>query len=121
MSAQYTLTLLPGDGIGPEVMAQVRKIISWLEENSAARFTLHEDDIGGAAYDRYDQPLADVTLEKCKASDAVIMGAVGGPKWDTVDYNKRPEAAFYACARKWGCLPTCARQLCSMRWLMHRH
>lgn len=102
MSAQYTLTLLPGDGIGPEVMAQVRKIISWLEENSAARFTLHEDDIGGAAYDRYDQPLADVTLEKCKASDAVIMGAVGGPKWDTVDYNKRPEAGLLRLRKEMG-------------------
>lgn len=90
----HTLTLLPGDGIGPEVMAQVRKVIGWLEESGTAHFTVHEDDIGGAAYERYGQPLADETLDKCKASDAVIMGAVGGPQWDGVDYTKRPEAGL---------------------------
>lgn len=94
MTKNYTLTILPGDGIGPEIMAEVRKVITWLESNTALSFTLHEDDIGGAAYDRYGVPLADETLEKCKASDAVIMGSVGGPQWDNVDYNKRPEAGL---------------------------
>lgn len=94
MTKNYTLTILPGDGIGPEIMAEVRKVITWLESNTALSFTLHEDDIGGAAYDRYGVPLADETLEKCKASDAVIMGSVGGPQWDDVDYNKRPEAGL---------------------------
>lgn len=92
--SNYTLTILPGDGIGLEVMAEVRKVISWLEENQNLSFTLHEDDIGGTAYDRYGVPLADETLEKCKASDAVIMGSVGGPQWDMVDYDKRPEAGL---------------------------
>lgn len=94
MTKNYTLTILPGDGIGPEAMAEVRKVISWLEDNHALSFTLHEDDIGGAAYDRYGVPLADETLEKCKASDAVIMGSVGGPQWDDVEYDKRPEAGL---------------------------
>ncbi len=98
MTQNYTqdinLAILPGDGIGSEVMAEVRKVISWLESNHALSFTLHEDDIGGTAYDRYGEPLADSTLEKCKASDAVIMGSVGGPQWDNVDYNKRPEAGL---------------------------
>ncbi len=91
MTKNYTLTILPGDGIGPEAMAEVRKVITWLEDTQDISFTLHEDDIGGAAYDRYGVPLADETLQKCKASDAVIMGSVGGPKWDKVDYDKRPE------------------------------
>jgi len=94
MTNNYTLTILPGDGIGPEAMAEVRKVIKWLEKNHALSFTLHEDDIGGTAYDRYGVPLADETLEKCKASDAVIMGSVGGPQWDNVDYDKRPEAGL---------------------------
>ena len=91
---QYILTILPGDGIGPEAMAEVHKVIDWLQAEEGMSFTLHEDDIGGAAYDRYGVPLADETLAKCQSSDAVIMGSVGGPKWDNVDYNKRPEAGL---------------------------
>jgi 3-isopropylmalate dehydrogenase len=89
------LSLLPGDGIGPELMNEVKKIIAWLEQSGAASFTLHEDDIGGAAYERYGVPLADETLEKCRASDAIIMACVGGPQWDgKVEYSKRPEAGL---------------------------
>lgn len=94
MTKNYTLTILPGDGIGPEAMAEVRKVINWLEEARGFNFTLYEDDIGGTAYDRYGAPLADETLKKCKASDAVIMGSVGGPQWDSVEYSKRPEAGL---------------------------
>lgn len=102
MTQNYTLTILPGDGIGPEVMAEVRKIITWLESNQGLSFTLHEDDIGGTAYDRYGVPLADETLEKCQASDAVIMGSVGGPQWDNVDYDKRPEAGLLRLRKEMG-------------------
>lgn len=94
MTKNYTLTILPGDGIGHEAMREVRKVITWIEETGAATFTLHEDDIGGAAYDRYGVPLSDKTLEKCKSSDAVIMGSVGGPQWDDVKYENRPEAGL---------------------------
>jgi 3-isopropylmalate dehydrogenase len=98
----YTLTLLPGDGIGPEVMAQVSKVIAWLEKNAGLSFICHEDDIGGAAYERYGVPLSDETLALCKSSDAVIMGAVGGPQWDTVDYTKRPEAGLLRLRKEMG-------------------
>lgn len=94
MSKEFTLTLLPGDGIGPEAMAEVEKIIDWLQTERGFNFTLHKDDIGGTAYDRYGVPLADETLDKCQNSDAVIMGSVGGPQWDDVDYDKRPEAGL---------------------------
>lgn len=102
MTQNYTLTILPGDGIGPEAMTEVRKVISWLEDNAGLSFTLHEDDIGGTAYDRYGVPLADETLEKCQASDAVIMGSVGGPQWDNIDYDKRPEAGLLRLRKEMG-------------------
>ena len=102
MTKNYTLTILPGDGIGPEAMAEVRKVITWLTDVRELNFTLHEDDIGGTAYDRYGVPLADETLAKCQASDAVIMGSVGGPQWDEVDYDKRPEAGLLRLRKEMG-------------------
>lgn len=102
MTQNYTLTILPGDGIGPEAMAEVRKVITWLESSGGLSFALHEDDIGGAAYERYGVPLADETLAKCQASDAVIMGSVGGPQWDNVEYNKRPEAGLLRLRKEMG-------------------
>lgn len=90
----HKLLLLPGDGIGPEVMGEVEKLIGWLNTNGFAKFEIETDHIGGCAYDAYGHPFADQTLEKAKNVDAIIMGAVGGPKWDDVDYNLRPEAGL---------------------------
>ncbi len=90
----HKLVILPGDGIGPEVMAEVKKVMAWLEAKGGLKFEIADDDIGGAAFDRYGAPLADETLAKCRKADAIIMGSVGGPKWDSVDYNKRPEAGL---------------------------
>ena len=90
----HKLLLLAGDGIGPEVMAEVKKIIGWINDNQLAKIEYEEDHIGGCAYDAYGHPFADETLEKAKKVDAIIMGAVGGPKWDGVDYNLRPEAGL---------------------------
>lgn len=102
MSKTHKLVILPGDGIGPEVMAEVKKVIGWLEAKAGLSFAIEEDDIGGAAYDRYGMPFADETLAKCRAADAVIMGSVGGPKWDGVDYNKRPEAGLLRARKELG-------------------
>ena len=90
----HTLMILPGDGIGPEVMAEVKKLIVWLEKNADISFDVQDDCIGGAAIDKYGVPLADETLVKCRKADAILLGAVGGPKWDKVDYNIRPEAGL---------------------------
>ena len=90
----HSLILLPGDGIGPEVMAEVRKVMRWLESNTDIQFNVQEDALGGAAIDKYGLPLADETLEKCRNADAIVMGSVGGPQWDNVDYNIRPEAGL---------------------------
>lgn len=88
------LLLLPGDGIGPEVMAEVKKLIHWMSANGGPSFDIQEDHIGGSAYDAYGHPFADETLEKARKVDAIIMGSVGGPKWDGVDYALRPEAGL---------------------------
>ncbi len=90
----YNLQLLPGDGIGPEILDEAKKVISWINNNSNIIITTKEDLIGGCAYDKYGVPLADSTLEDCRNADAILMGSVGGPKWDGVDYNKRPEAGL---------------------------
>ena len=89
-----TLLILPGDGIGPEIVAEAVKVIEWLNEHADLGLELEHDLIGGQAYDEYGAPLADGTLEKCRRADAILMGSVGGPQWDGVDYDKRPEAGL---------------------------
>ena len=85
------LLILPGDGIGPEVMAEVRKVIGWLAEDRGLDFAVDEDLVGGAAYEACGKPLADETMAKAQAADAVLLGAVGGPKWDALDFSLKPE------------------------------
>ncbi|MDF3854726.1 3-isopropylmalate dehydrogenase [Paracoccus sp. P2] len=87
----YSLLILPGDGIGPEVMAEVRKVIGWFQNNRGLSFEVSEDLVGGAAYDKYGKPLADETMAKAQAVDAVLLGAVGGPKYDNLDFSVKPE------------------------------
>ena len=90
----YTLQILPGDGIGTEIVTEAQKVIGWINDNTDITIETREDLIGGQAYDEYGVPLADKTLEDCRNADAILMGSVGGPKWDNVDYNKRPEAGL---------------------------
>lgn len=90
----YNLQILPGDGIGPEIMTETKKVIGWINENTDITINTKEDLLGGQAYDEYGVPLADSTLEDCRKADAILMGSVGGPKWDGVEYNKRPEAGL---------------------------
>ncbi len=85
------LLILAGDGIGPEVMGEVRRVMDWLEKRRSITFEVEEDKIGGAAFEAYGDPLTDDTLAKADAADAVLLGAVGGPQWDTVPFDKRPE------------------------------
>lgn len=94
MSKKHSMLILPGDGIGPEAMTEVKKVVSWLGTNKGIEFDISEDHVGGRAYDEYGVPLSDETLAKAKEVDAVMFGAVGGPKWTGVDYDKRPEAGL---------------------------
>ncbi len=88
------ILLLPGDGIGPEVMSEVKKIIEWFNNNKSLDFELDEDLVGGSSYDKYGIPITDEVFYKALESQAVILGAVGGPKWDNLDFSKKPERAL---------------------------
>ena len=90
----HKLLLLPGDGIGPEVMAEVKRLIGWLNAQGIAKFETERGLVGGSAYDADKVSITDATMALAQASDAVIFGAVGGPKWDQVPYDARPEAGL---------------------------
>ena len=89
--ANPSLLILAGDGIGPEVMAEVKKLITWLKAKRGITFDVSEDLVGGCAYDKSGTPLTDATMAKAQAVDAVMLGAVGGPKYDQLDFSVKPE------------------------------
>jgi len=86
--------LLPGDGIGPEVIAEVKKIINWFNKNKSLDFEIEEEMVGGASYEKHGTPITDEVFYKALESEAVILGAVGGPKWDNLEFSKKPERAL---------------------------
>ncbi|OYW14338.1 MAG: 3-isopropylmalate dehydrogenase [Rhodospirillales bacterium 12-54-5] len=86
-----SILLLPGDGIGPEVVAQARRVLEFFTGHGPVQFVFDEALIGGAAYEATGTPFPAETLEKAKAADAILLGAVGGPQWEALDYSKRPE------------------------------
>ncbi|HVH76484.1 MAG TPA: 3-isopropylmalate dehydrogenase [Stellaceae bacterium] len=83
--------VLPGDGIGPEIMNEVLRIVEFFERRRIAGFEVTEDLVGGAAYDAEGTPITDATMARAQAADAILFGAVGGPKWDTLPFELRPE------------------------------
>jgi 3-isopropylmalate dehydrogenase len=91
MPANRSLLILAGDGIGPEAMRQVRRVIDWFDKHRAVRFEVTEDLVGGAAIDKHGVPLTDETMSRAMSADAVLLGAVGGPKWDNLPFAKKPE------------------------------
>jgi len=86
-----SLLILPGDGIGPEVMVEVRKVIDWFAANRGLAFEVSEGLVGGASYDAHGTPLTDAVMEQAQSVDAVLLGAVGGPKYDDLDFSVKPE------------------------------
>jgi 3-isopropylmalate dehydrogenase len=88
---RYRIAVLPGDGIGPEIMAEAKKVLGVVAKGADVQFDLEEGLVGGAAYDRFGTPLPESVMEMAAASDAVLLGAVGGPKWEPLDYSLRPE------------------------------
>ena len=85
------LLLLPGDGIGPEVIGEVKKVITWLNKNRSLDFEIDEELVGGSSYDKHGTPITDEVFYKALESEAVILGAVGGPKWDNLEFSKKQE------------------------------
>ncbi|MEZ5828454.1 MAG: 3-isopropylmalate dehydrogenase [Hyphomicrobiales bacterium] len=92
--ASYKLLLLPGDGIGPEVMGEVERLIDWINAQGLAEIATETDLVGGCAYDAHGEAISDAAMRSALAADAVMLGAVGGPKWDGVSYDQRPEAGL---------------------------
>ena len=88
------ILLLPGDGIGPEVISEVKKIINWFNEKKSLDFQIDEDLIGGASYEKHKNPIIDEVFYKALESETIILGAVGGPKWDNLEFSKKPERAL---------------------------
>ena len=96
------LLLLPGDGIGPEVMAAVRQALAWFESRRRLAFQVEEGLVGGASLDACGVPLAADVLARAQAADAVLFGAVGGPRWDGLDFARKPERALLALRKELG-------------------
>jgi 3-isopropylmalate dehydrogenase len=91
MAANKKVLFLPGDGIGPEVMRQVGRVIEWFDRRRIASFDVTEGLVGGASFDAHGTPLTDATMKQALAVDAVLLGAVGGPKWDALPFAQKPE------------------------------
>lgn len=96
------ITVLKGDGIGPEIVDQAIKVLGAIEKKYSHKFNYTEVDIGGCSIDKHGVPITDEGMEICKASDSVLLGAVGGPKWDNVDPSIRPEKALLAVRSELG-------------------
>jgi 3-isopropylmalate dehydrogenase len=94
MTANKKLLILPGDGIGPEVMREVRRLIDWMDRRRIATFELSDDLVGGASIDARGTPISDATMQKAREADAILFGAVGGPKWEKLGFQMRPEIAI---------------------------
>jgi 3-isopropylmalate dehydrogenase len=110
--ATKKLLLLPGDGIGPEVMAEVRHVIAWLERQGVASFAVEEALVGGSAYDAHKVSITDDTMKLADDADAVLFGAVGGPKWDAVPYEVRPEAGLLRLRKDLGLFANLRPAIC---------
>ena len=91
MASNKRLLILPGDGIGPEAMAQVSRVIDWMDKRRSVSFDVEEGLVGGAAIDAEGAPVSDATVDKAMNADAVLLGAVGGPKWDDLPFAQKPE------------------------------
>ena len=100
MADKKKLLVLPGDGVGPEVMREVRRVIDWMDRRGLVSFDITEDLVGGASIDARGTPISDETIARARAADAVLFGAVGGPKWDGLGFDMRPEIAILALRKQ---------------------
>ncbi|HZB38709.1 MAG TPA: 3-isopropylmalate dehydrogenase [Beijerinckiaceae bacterium] len=110
--ATFKLLLLPGDGIGPEVTREVEKIVSWFGKRGIASFETERDLVGGAAYDAGKVAITDDAMKRAQAADAVLFGAVGGPKWADVPYEHRPEAGLLRLRKELGLFANLRPAIC---------
>ena len=102
MSSNKKLLVLPGDGIGPEVMREVGRVVNWLSRRRGISFDITEDLVGGASLDAHGVPIRDSVIDAAREADAVLFGAVGGPQWNHVGFDKRPELAILTLRKELG-------------------
>jgi 3-isopropylmalate dehydrogenase len=102
MTITKKVLMLPGDGIGPEVMRQVQRVMDWMAKKRDINFDVTEGLIGGASIDAHNSPLTDETLADAMAADAVLLGAVGGPKWDNIPFDIKPERGLLKIRKEMG-------------------
>ena len=102
MAANKKLLILPGDGIGPDVMRQVNRTLDWVAKHRAIAFDVGEGLVGGCSYDKHGTPLTDATMAQALEADAVLLGAVGGPKWDSLPFEKKPERGLLRLRKDMG-------------------
>nr|WP_249285994.1 isocitrate/isopropylmalate family dehydrogenase [Pectobacterium versatile] len=100
MTKSYHIAVLPGDGIGPEVMAQAHKVLDAVRQRFGIRITTSEYDVGGIAIDRQGTPLPQATVAGCEQADAILFGSVGGPKWEHLPPAEQPERGALLPLRK---------------------
>jgi 3-isopropylmalate dehydrogenase len=110
--SSHNLFLLPGDGIGTEVMTEVEKLIAWFNAQGIAKFEIERGLAGGSAYDAHGKAISEDHMALAMASDAVLFGAVGGPKWDKVPYDVRPEAALLRLRKDLGLFANLRPAIC---------
>ena len=110
--ATHSLLLLPGDGIGTEIMAEVEKLIAWLNGEGLTDFATDTGLVGGCAYDAHGVAISEADMGKALQADAVIFGAVGGPKWDNVPYEVRPEAGLLRLRKDLGLFANLRPAIC---------
>jgi 3-isopropylmalate dehydrogenase len=110
--ASFNLLLLPGDGIGPEVMVEAEKVLGALGKSGVASFEIEKDLVGGCAYDAHGVAITEQTMKQAYAADAVLFGAVGGPKWDSVGYDVRPEAGLLRLRKDLGLFANLRPAIC---------
>lgn len=110
--ATHKLLLLPGDGIGPEVMTQVEAVLGWFEKQGIASFALEKGLVGGAAYDAHKAAISEADMKLAGSADAVLFGAVGGPKWADVAYEHRPEAGLLRLRKDLGLFANLRPAIC---------
>src|SRR3954454_9001969 len=109
--ATHKLLLLPGDGIGPEVMREVEKIVGWFRKRGLG-FETETDLVGGSAYDAHGKAISEEAMGRAQEADAVLFGAVGGPKWDSVPYAVRPEAGLLRLRKDLGLFANLRPTIC---------
>ena len=110
--ASFNLFLLPGDGIGPEIMVEVKSILDWFGQAGIAKFETETGLVGGCAYDAHGKAISESDMRLAQAADAVLFGAVGGPKWDAVPYDVRPEAGLLRLRKDLGLFANLRPAIC---------